>query len=309
MLRRLSASRSPNPALIAISSDGSAGSNGNVANLSATLTNGALPSGQTPATPTRALSFRWATTASNATRNRLRSETTCSSSRISRVRSPPSSTDEETTNLIKFQTAYEAAARIVSTMQAAQYRDPRYGHQWRLLTAMRVNPNMVPDMLAAIQQSQTTLNRRSSRCRPARASMCHRTILPPLPRWCKIRSRPRRSTSTRRTLQACFRRCRRQDSALSSVVSSLTQAVSLGTEGANGTSSTANQQRLPRRSRASSAALFRRPICPTKVRISLAGRRAPAALHCRFLFAFRLHLQRQQQCQNSVQVGDRPTSR
>ena len=37
-----------NPAQIAVSSDGSAGSNGNVANLSAALTN-ALPSGQTAA--------------------------------------------------------------------------------------------------------------------------------------------------------------------------------------------------------------------------------------------------------------------
>ena len=105
-----------NPALIAISSDGSAGSNGNIANLSATLTN-ALPSGQTPASSFASLVFQVGTAESNASAQstaigiNLQQLTTQQGS-ISAV-----STDEETTNLIRFQIAYEAAARIVSTIQ------------------------------------------------------------------------------------------------------------------------------------------------------------------------------------------------
>ena len=105
-----------NPALVAISSDGSSGSNGNVANLSAALTT-ALPSGQTVAQGYSSLVDQVGTDASNAStqstaigQNLL--QLTDQQSSISGV-----SIDEETTNLIRFQTAYEAAARIVSTIQ------------------------------------------------------------------------------------------------------------------------------------------------------------------------------------------------
>ena len=105
-----------NPALIAISSDGSAGSNGNIANLSAALTN-ALPSGQNAAGSYANLVFQVGTAASNASAEstaiglNLQQLTTQQGS-VSAV-----STDEETTNLIRYQAAYEAAARIVSTIQ------------------------------------------------------------------------------------------------------------------------------------------------------------------------------------------------
>jgi flagellar hook-associated protein 1 FlgK len=105
-----------NPALVAISSDGSAGSNGNVANLSAAV-NSALPSGSTPANAYASVVFQVGTAASNATAQstaiglNLQQLTTQQGS-VSAV-----STDEEATNLILFQTAYEAAARIVSTIQ------------------------------------------------------------------------------------------------------------------------------------------------------------------------------------------------
>jgi flagellar hook-associated protein 1 FlgK len=104
------------PSLIAISSDGSAGSNGNIANLSAALTN-PLPSGDTPAAAYANLVFDVGNAASNASAQsaavglNLQQLTTQQGS-VSAV-----STDEETTNLIRFQTAYEAAARIVSTIQ------------------------------------------------------------------------------------------------------------------------------------------------------------------------------------------------
>jgi flagellar hook-associated protein 1 FlgK len=105
-----------NPALVAISSDGSAGSNGNVANLSAAV-NGALPSGSTPANAYASVVFQVGTAASNATAQssaiglNLQQLTTQQGS-VSAV-----STNEEATNLLRFQTAYEAAARIVSTIQ------------------------------------------------------------------------------------------------------------------------------------------------------------------------------------------------
>lgn len=102
---------------IAVSSDGSAGSNGNVANLSAALT-GALPSGQTPAGAYAALVFNVGNDASNAS-----AQSTAVGQSLLQLTDQQSSVsgvslDEETTNLIRFQTAYEAAARVISTVQA-----------------------------------------------------------------------------------------------------------------------------------------------------------------------------------------------
>jgi flagellar hook-associated protein 1 len=106
-----------NPSQIAVSSDGSAGSNGNVANLSATLTN-KLPSGQTAGQAYASLVYQVGNDTSAASSNSTAIgqsllQLTNQQSAVSGV-----SIDEETTNLIKFQTAYEAAARIVSTVQA-----------------------------------------------------------------------------------------------------------------------------------------------------------------------------------------------
>ena len=105
-----------NPSLIAISSDGAAGSNGNIANLSAALTN-ALPSGQNAAGFYANLVFQVGTAASNAS-----SESTAIGLNLQQLTTQQGSvsavsTDEETTNLIRYQTAYEAAARIVSTIE------------------------------------------------------------------------------------------------------------------------------------------------------------------------------------------------
>ena len=104
------------PSQIAISSDGSAGSNGNVANLSAALTS-ALPSGQTPAQAYAGLVDAVGTAASDAS-----SQSTAIGQNLTQLNNQKDSVskvsvDEETTNLIRFQTAYEAAARIVSTIQ------------------------------------------------------------------------------------------------------------------------------------------------------------------------------------------------
>lgn len=102
---------------IAVSSDGSSGSNGNVANLSAALTT-ALPSGQNVANAYASLVDQVGTAASNAS-----AQSTAIGSNLLQLTNQQSSVsgvsiDEETTNLIRYQTAYEAAARIVSTIQA-----------------------------------------------------------------------------------------------------------------------------------------------------------------------------------------------
>ncbi len=105
------------PSQIAISSDGAAGSNGNVANLSAALTN-TLPSGQSPTNTYASLVFQVGNAASKAS-----AESTAIGQNLLQLTNQQSSVsgvsiDEETTNLIRYQTAYEAAARIVSTIQA-----------------------------------------------------------------------------------------------------------------------------------------------------------------------------------------------
>jgi flagellar hook-associated protein 3 FlgL len=99
-------------------------------------------------------------------------------------------------------------------------------------------------MLAAIQQSQSSLNTALEQVATgksvnvpsdnpsAAAGMVHNTI-----ETAAVDQYTQNVSGVLSTVQTA-------DSALSSVVSSLTQAVSLGTEGANGTSSTSNQQAI-----------------------------------------------------------------
>lgn len=105
------------PGQIAISSDGSSGSDGNVANLSAALTS-TLPSGQDVAGAYSNLVFAVGNAASNAS-----AQSSAVGQSLLQLTNQQSSVsgvniDDETTNLIRYQTAYEAAARIVSTIQA-----------------------------------------------------------------------------------------------------------------------------------------------------------------------------------------------
>jgi len=101
---------------VAISSDGSTGSNGNITNLLAAV-NGNMSSGQTPADAYGDIVYDVGSTASNAT-----AQSTALGDNITQLTNQQSSVsgvnlDEETTNLIRYQTAYEAAARVVSTIQ------------------------------------------------------------------------------------------------------------------------------------------------------------------------------------------------
>ena len=104
------------PAQVAISSDGSAASNGNVANLSAALTN-TLSSGQTPANAYASLVFQVGNAASNAS-----TQSTAIGQNLTQLTNQQGAVsavdiNEETTNLMRYQAAYEAASRIVSTIQ------------------------------------------------------------------------------------------------------------------------------------------------------------------------------------------------
>jgi flagellar hook-associated protein 3 FlgL len=109
---------------------------------------------------------------------------------------------------------------------------------------MRVNPNMVPDMLAAIQQSESALQTALQQVSTgksvtvpsdnpaAAANMVQNTI-----ETANVDQYTQNISSVLSSVQTA-------DAALSSVVSSLTQAISLGTEGANGTNSAANRQAI-----------------------------------------------------------------
>jgi flagellar hook-associated protein 1 FlgK len=104
------------PSQIAISSDGSAAGNGNVANLSAVLTS-PLPSGESPESSYASLVFNVGSLASNAS-----TQSTAIGDSLTQLNTLQGSVsavniDEETANLLRFQTAYEAATRIVSTVQ------------------------------------------------------------------------------------------------------------------------------------------------------------------------------------------------
>jgi len=104
------------PAQVAASSDGSAGSNGNVANLYAALTTN-LPSGETAASAYANLVFQVGSAASSASTQSSAVGQSLQQLQNQQGSISAVSVDEESTNLIRYQTAYEAAARIVSTIQ------------------------------------------------------------------------------------------------------------------------------------------------------------------------------------------------
>lgn len=109
---------------------------------------------------------------------------------------------------------------------------------------MRVNPNMVPDLIADMQQSQSALNTALQEVATgksvavpsdnpaASADMVQNTI-----ETANVDQYTQNVSGTLSMIQSA-------DSALGSVVSSLTQAISLGTEGANGTNNATDQQEI-----------------------------------------------------------------
>jgi flagellar hook-associated protein 1 len=103
------------PSLIAASSDGTQGSNGNVANLLAVQTQ-ALPAGETPVNAYANLVSQTGNLTSQAN-----AEVTASTASLNQLNDQLGAVsgvnlDEETTNLMNYQRAYEAAARVITTV-------------------------------------------------------------------------------------------------------------------------------------------------------------------------------------------------
>ena len=105
-----------NPAAIAASSDGSSGSNGNVANLTALQTS-ALASGSVT-TQSANLVYQIGSLTQTATTNSTSIAQSLTALNSQEGSISGVSIDEESANLIQYQQAYEAAAKIVSTIQS-----------------------------------------------------------------------------------------------------------------------------------------------------------------------------------------------
>src|SRR5208283_1179834 len=104
-----------NPSLIAASSDGSAGSNGNLTVLSAVATT-PLAGGQTPIDTYSTLVGQIGTTTSNTSTDADSSALILQQLQDQNGSVSGVSLDEEAANLIQYQNTYQAAARVVSTV-------------------------------------------------------------------------------------------------------------------------------------------------------------------------------------------------
>jgi len=105
------------PTAIAASSDGSSGSNGNVANLTA-LQNLTLPSGQSATTMSANLVYQIGNLTANATAQSTAIGLSLSSLNAQQTSGSGVSIDEESANLIRYQQAYEAAAKVITTISS-----------------------------------------------------------------------------------------------------------------------------------------------------------------------------------------------
>lgn len=103
------------PSLLAASSDGSTGSNGNLANLLA-VANQNIANGQTPIDAYSNLVGQVGSTTSNTSADADASNTILQQLQDQNGSVSGVSLDEEASNLIQYQSAYQAAARVVSTI-------------------------------------------------------------------------------------------------------------------------------------------------------------------------------------------------
>lgn len=105
------------PSLIAASSDGTPGSNGNLANLSA-VANQTVANGQTPIDAYSNLVFQVGSTTSNTSADADASSQILQQLQDQRGSESGVSLDEEASNMVQYQTAYQASARVVTTINA-----------------------------------------------------------------------------------------------------------------------------------------------------------------------------------------------
>jgi flagellar hook-associated protein 1 len=103
------------PTLLAASSDGTAGSNGNLANLSA-VANQAVSNGMTPIQAYGNLVFQAGSAVSDGTTELNASNTMLQQLQQQQASVSGVSLDEEASNLLLYQRAYQAAAQAISTV-------------------------------------------------------------------------------------------------------------------------------------------------------------------------------------------------
>ena len=100
---------------IAVSSDGSPGSSGNLANLLGVQTED-LPAGQTPTDTYASLTESIGSASASVTSNLNATNTALTQLTTQQASESGVSIDEETTNLIRYQQAYSAAAQVITTV-------------------------------------------------------------------------------------------------------------------------------------------------------------------------------------------------
>ena len=100
---------------LALSSDGAAGSSGNLNTLLAVQTH-TLPSGQTPSDTYASLVLNVGQSSANTSANLTATQASLQQLTNQQASTSGVSIDEEATNLIRFQQAYTAAAKVVSTL-------------------------------------------------------------------------------------------------------------------------------------------------------------------------------------------------
>jgi len=108
------------PSLIAASSDGTPGSNGNVANLSA-VANQSISGGGTPSQYYGNIVFQVGNDVSNSTAELTAAQSILQQLQDQRGSISGVSLNEEAANMVQFQQAFDAAAQIVTTVNAMLY--------------------------------------------------------------------------------------------------------------------------------------------------------------------------------------------
>jgi flagellar hook-associated protein 1 FlgK len=106
-----------NPALVAASSDGTAGSNGNAEAMYA-LRNAAIVSGQSPTTYYAGIVFNVGNAAANATAEQSASDLSLQQLNDQRAAVSGVSLDQEAANLVRYQQAYAASAQVVTAINS-----------------------------------------------------------------------------------------------------------------------------------------------------------------------------------------------
>jgi flagellar hook-associated protein 3 FlgL len=110
--------------------------------------------------------------------------------------------------------------------------------------AIRINPNMIPDMLAALQQDQQNQSTAIQQLSTGRRVNTPSDDPAATASYIGSQAQTGRDDQFLRNVGGLQARFQTADSALSSVVSVLTRAISLGVEGANGTMSPQDQQAI-----------------------------------------------------------------